>query len=81
MLDGGEIWGSAFWEMRELLGKAVADKLLFDAWFRFRSNVDKDATGAAFVRQIVELDRSKSNPAHTAQITGIFARRQLKITE
>ncbi|MDN0075101.1 zinc ribbon domain-containing protein [Crenobacter sp. SG2303] len=78
MADGAEIWGGAFWEMRELLGQATADKLLFDAWFRLRAEEVGNDRGAAFVRQLLEVDRATGS-THRAQIINIFAGRQLTI--
>ena len=48
----GEIWGAAFWEIRQVLGKDTADKVLLKAW------ADVPATDHAeslLVQKIAEL--------------------------
>jgi len=74
MIDGTEIWGSAFWEVRQLLGSEVTDRLLFDAWFKLRpTDVLKDR-GASFVRLVLE-----SAQPNAPKIREIFERRGLAL--
>jgi len=74
MVDGTEIRGSAFWEMRQLLGPQVADKLLFDSWFKLRpADVVKDR-GASFVKLVLESDKPNAS-----KIRAIFERRGLAL--
>jgi hypothetical protein len=74
MADGTEIWGSAFWEIRQVLGQQVADKLLFDTWFKLRpADVIRDR-GASFVKLLLE-----SQQPHASQIREIFGRRGLAL--
>jgi hypothetical protein len=70
--DGMQIWGSAFWEMRKILGRDVVDKLLFDAWFKLKPDEVKTDKGVSFVQKLLELDS-----AHQAQIRAIFKTRGL----
>jgi hypothetical protein len=74
MVDGTEIWGSAFWQARQTLGQKEADKVLFAAWFKLRPNDVINDRGAAFVRLLLELA-----PAHASQIREIFTSRGLTI--
>jgi hypothetical protein len=74
IIDGTEIWGSAFWEMRSTLGRDAADKLLFDAWFNMPAGDITADGGASFVRKLLEIDK-----AHQSQIRAIFAGRGLKL--
>jgi cell division protein FtsB len=72
--DGTEIWGSAFWELRTILGQNVADKLLLDAWFGLHAEQVRADRGASFVRKLMDLDK-----AHEAEIRGVFAQRGLSL--
>jgi hypothetical protein len=74
MIDGTEIWGSAFWELRQILGQGAADKLLFDAWFALGAGAVKNDDGAAFVRKLISLDMS-----HESQIRAVFVQRGLSL--
>ena len=70
MMDGTEIWGGAFWELRQKLGQATTDKLLFAAWFSISNETIKTDHGASFIRKIVELGK-----AHEAEIRAVFTQR------
>ncbi len=74
LTDGTEIWGSAFWELRQTLGQEVADKLFFDAWFKLRAEEVQTNGGAAFVHKLLNLDN-----AHQAQIRAVFTQRDLAL--
>jgi hypothetical protein len=72
--DGTEIWGSAFWELRTILGQNVADKLLLEAWFSLHAEQVRADRGASFVRKLLDLDK-----AHEVEIRTVFARRGLSL--
>jgi hypothetical protein len=74
IIDGTEIWGSAFWELRLTLGQMVADKLLFDTWFKLRPEEVQSDRGASFVRKLLD-----ANPSVQAQIRTIFTERGLAL--
>jgi hypothetical protein len=74
LIDGTEIWGSAFWELRTILGKNVADKILIDAWFNLHAEKVRADRGASFVRKLFDLDKT-----HEAQIRAVFVQRGLSL--
>jgi hypothetical protein len=74
MGDGTEIWASAFWELRLTLGQNVADKLLFDTWFKLRAEEVRSDRGASFVRKLLDADSSNQ-----AKIRAIFTQRGLAL--
>jgi hypothetical protein len=47
---GGEVWGSAFWEVRGLLGPSTADKLIAEAW----KTVPKTKTDTCIAQRIAQ---------------------------
>jgi len=49
MNDGSEIWGAAFWELRELLGQQDADRLLAKRWQDFPRDSQTTSFYASFV--------------------------------
>jgi hypothetical protein len=73
----GEIWGGAFWELRERLGQTVADKLLFSTWVALRPSDTHSDFGVAFVKTLLETDSGE----HSRDIQAIFRRRGLKVKE
>jgi hypothetical protein len=70
--DGTEIWGSAFWELRTILGQNVADKLLLEAWFGLHAEQVRADRGASFVRKLIDQ-------VHEAEISAVFAQRGLSL--
>jgi hypothetical protein len=74
MNDGTQVWGGAFWELRMILGKSAADKMLFDAWFKLKSDEVKADSGASFVRKLFDLD-----PTHESKIRAVFVQRGLPL--
>jgi hypothetical protein len=74
MIDGTEIWGNAFWEMRMALGQEVADRILFETWFKMQPDDVRSDRGTTFVRKLIEADKT-----HEAQIRSIFVQRGLAL--
>jgi hypothetical protein len=70
MRDGTEIWGGAFWELRQRLGQSTTDKLLFAAWFAISADDVKADRGASFVRKLLELGKP-----HEGDIRAVFTER------
>lgn len=70
MMDGTEIWGGAFWELRQRLGQSKADKLLFESWFTISADDVKADRGASFIRKLLELGKP-----HDAEIRAVFTER------
>lgn len=73
----GEIWGAAFWEMRQLLDQVPADKLLFDTWFALRPS-DRHISRIDFARRLLISASSNESEEHVRQIQAIFENRGLK---
>jgi len=73
----GEIWGGAFWELRERLTQPVADKLLFSTWVAVRSFDAHGDFGVAFVQTLLETASGEQR----RDIRAIFRRRGLKLQE
>lgn len=70
--DGTEIWGGAFWEMRQSLGQVTADKLLLKTWFQLKPEEVRADRGVSFVRKLMDADE-----ANQEKIRGIFNGRGL----
>jgi hypothetical protein len=47
--DRGEIWGGAFWELRSVLGRDLADRLLVRAWQSVASPLAEQDTARKFI--------------------------------
>jgi len=66
----GETWGGAFWEVRRLLGREVADRLLFRAWSEWQPSGDADAS---FAKTLIGLSSSGD------VVRDVFVKRGLKV--
>jgi len=72
----GEIWGGAFWELRERIGEATADNLLFSAWRALESSDNTDELPENFISRLLEIDESLEG-ANADQIREVFEGRGL----
>jgi hypothetical protein len=73
--DAAEIWGGAFWEIRQIVGQAITDKLLFSTWMSMRpSNVRSD-----YAKKILEADQTLEDGKHIDTIRSVFSRRGLNL--
>jgi hypothetical protein len=59
--DIGEIWGGAFWELRELLEQDVTDRGLLDAWKALDSSGPMSNIPTLFVDKLIEVLPSTEN--------------------
>jgi hypothetical protein len=77
--EAGEIWGGAFWELRQLLGQEIADKYFYTAWVALRQPDVSKETSVGFVKRLLEVDRAAQNGKNVDQIQAVFTRRGLKL--
>jgi hypothetical protein len=76
---GSEVWGGAFWQLRQVLGKDKADHLLAETWRAF--SPEKPAAGtlyAAFAANLLERSKSLDDGKYAAQIRALFEQRGLR---
>ncbi len=77
--DAGNVWGGAFWELRQALGQTTTDRLLVSAWRNF--DVSKSATDVrVFPAEIIKQDNALEAGQHLQEIREIFHRRGLEMT-
>ncbi len=74
-----EVWGAAFWEIRQLVGQDVGDKLLFSSWNSITESDVQLNDPKSFVRKILEMDQSTESGRHSNEIRAIFVRRGLAL--
>lgn len=77
-IDGGEIWGGAFWEIRKLLGQEKADKLLFSAWSAMGRSDLRGNGNIKYVSKLIETNQSLHGDEHSGELRSIFERRGLR---
>jgi hypothetical protein len=77
--DGSEVWGGAFWELRQLLTKDVADKLLYAAWVRLDASTHRNDPYLYFAKVVLDTDNSLEGGKNIAGIKEIFKRRGLTL--
>jgi hypothetical protein len=76
-VDTGEIWGGAFWNIRQQLGQDLADKLFFSAWSSLtQTNIHGDFA-INFVKRLMEIDQKLEGGKHVNEIKAIFEQRGL----
>ena len=74
--DGSEIWGAAFWQIRELLGQEDADRLLAKTWQAFGPRDSQTASFyASFVESLVENSKGVGDGSQVEAVRAIFVRR------
>jgi hypothetical protein len=81
-LDEGEVWGGAFWDLRQALGKDVQGNHLADVLLlRTAMNLSPPGVGtdarAEFVKQLLEQERRVSSGQFASQIRDVFQKRGL----
>lgn len=76
--DEGNVWGGAFWELRQTIGDMTSDKLLLAAW----KDLDLSRFAAdtkTFPREILKQDSALEGGKHLQQIRDVFQRRGLEL--
>jgi hypothetical protein len=77
--DVGEVWGGAFWELRTLLGPAVADKLLFSTWAALEPSETQGDGAVHFAEKLLTMLATVEMEAHVDRVGSIFERRGLRL--
>jgi hypothetical protein len=74
--DRGEIWSGAFWELRSLLGRELADRLLAQAWKSTAWPIAEQDTTRSFIDALLLSARKIASDQQVAQImTALRTRR------
>lgn len=76
--ESGNVWGGAFWQLRQTIGKATTDKLLLQAW----KNLDLQKSFSdltTFPRELVKQDERLDEGKYSQQIRDVFRARGLKL--
>jgi hypothetical protein len=74
----GEIWGSAFFDVRKLLTPERADRLLLETWKRLKVPPGKPVDAAFLIDAVVETNKSLTGNADERLIREAFEKRDLK---
>ena len=69
--ENGEIWSAALWQVREVLGRKKADRIIIDSHFQ----LDGFTTFARGARAILDADRNLHRGANEAALRRVFRRR------
>jgi hypothetical protein len=69
--DNGPIWSATLWELREQVGRDVADRVVVESHFQ----LDGFTTFARGARAILDADRNLYGGGHVAGMRRIFRRR------
>jgi len=74
----GTVWGGAFWDLRESLGREVIDKLLLAAWQECDVKAAEEKL-EIFPRELLQQDKSHGGGKHSAKIRQVFRKRGLDL--
>jgi hypothetical protein len=76
--SNGTIWGGAYWELREALGKHTMDKLLVAAWKEVDWRASRDDL-AVFPTELLHQDELHEQGAQSVKMRAVFKSRGLTI--
>lgn len=71
--DNGQLWSATLWEVRKLLGREIADRVILESHFQ----LDGFTTFARGARAILDADRNLENGMHVKALERIFRRRKI----
>lgn len=74
--DGSEVWGGALWDIRQLLGREAADRLITNAWQAF-APTKKGNAYVSFANNLLANSKSIEGGRYTEQVRKIFQERGL----
>jgi hypothetical protein len=72
-------WGGAFWDIRNRLGQAAADQLIYDAW-RQMTDTDDAFVAQSFIRNLLNQARTAGGVEAEAAVRGILHDRGIPTT-
>lgn len=78
---GGEIWGSAFWALRDKVGQSVADRLVLDAWKNIDPKQPETGFDRYFGKLLINADTRLFANSHGRTIGEILRARGLKMQQ
>jgi hypothetical protein len=73
----GEVWGSAFWELRKKFGKEKSDKLVFAAWLQLKPDAAGMQKPDFYVNAFLDANKAHGNAQDSNVIREAFVRRKL----
>jgi TIR domain/Protein of unknown function (DUF3040) len=73
--ERGEIWGGAFWELRSLLGRDLADRLLARAWQSMAWPIAERDTARKFIDALLSNARESTSDQQVTEISTTFRKR------
>jgi hypothetical protein len=74
--DRGEMWGGAFWEIRDRLGRDFTDRLLVRAWLSMPWPTTDEKTAAEFVHAVYSAAGATAAETQMAEVTAVLERRK-----
>ena len=74
----GTVWGGAYWELREALGREVLDRLLLAAWKEFDFEASQSDL-QVLPRALLNQDKVIASGKHAKNIRAVFKSRGLAI--
>ena len=73
--DRGEIWGGAFWQLRSVLGRDLADRLLAKAWRSMAWPIAERETTRKFIQAVLLNAREIASDRQVTEISTTFRKR------
>ena len=79
MSDGAQIWGGAFWDLRQKLGRDAADRLLYRTWFALEATDVQSNDPKRFLHKLLETDGQEPGAKHADEIKAVFKERGMEL--
>jgi hypothetical protein len=76
--DGSKVWGGVLWEIRQLLGREAADRMIADTWQAF-SPSKGEHTYLSFANKLLANSRTIESGEYTGQIRSVFKALGLRV--
>jgi len=73
--ERGEIWGGAFWQLRSVLGRDLADRLLARAWQSMAWPITEPETARKFIDAVLLNAKDIASDQKVAEIRTTFRKR------
>ena len=79
--DRGEIWDGAFWELRSVLKRDLADRLLVRAWQSMKGPFAEQDTSRKFIEIVLANAREIASDPQVILIKTTFRKRGFPTTD
>lgn len=78
--DRGEIWAGAFWEIRSILGRELADRILARTWQAMTWGTGGRDASRKFVGALISSTKEMASDVELAKVTATLRKRRFPVS-